>query len=79
MFQKFLISSWNIQVDLIQMSKRLEQAIKKKPMTANIINVCNTFADPDSKRMRLNLVGLIHEKTKCVLYCKNGHYSKAIS
>ena len=57
------------------MLKRLEQANKiwKKRETNEsqwqsslTFDVCNTAADPASNRLWLNLVGQIHEKTKCV-------------
>ena len=57
------------------MLKRLEQANKiwKKGETNEsqrqsslTFDVCNTAADPASKRLWFNLAGLIYEKTKCV-------------
>ena len=53
-------------MDKQKMEKRRNQW---QPM-AVFIYICNTAADPTSKLLRLNLVGLIHEQTKCVLYWK---------
>ena len=72
-----IIYSWNIQVDIIQNTKKAgtghqkmgERSYQWQPM-AVFIYICNTADDPASKLLRFNLVGLFHEKTKCVLYWK---------